>query len=63
MGKNEKRIKKATASKTSENIKHPVKRQNTPEGKEQYGQSVEPLMPELDELVKKNPNRLIGCGG
>lgn len=21
------------------------------------------LMPELDELVKKNPNRLIGCGG
>ena len=24
---------------------------------------VEPLMPELDELVKKNPNRLIGCGG
>jgi hypothetical protein len=23
----------------------------------------EPLMPELEELVKKNPNRLIGCGG
>lgn len=22
-----------------------------------------PLMPELEELVKKNPNRLIGCGG
>lgn len=21
------------------------------------------LMPELDELVKKNPNRLLGCGG
>lgn len=21
------------------------------------------LMPELEELVKKNPNRLIGCGG
>jgi hypothetical protein len=20
-------------------------------------------MPELEELVKKNPNRLIGCGG
>lgn len=24
---------------------------------------VDALMPELDELVKKNPNRLIGCGG
>ena len=23
----------------------------------------ESLMPELEELVKKNPNRLIGCGG
>lgn len=22
-----------------------------------------PLMPELEELVAKNPNRLIGCGG
>lgn len=21
------------------------------------------LMPELEELVKKNPNKLIGCGG
>ena len=25
--------------------------------------STESLMPELEELVKKNPNRLIGCGG
>jgi len=24
---------------------------------------VEPLMPELEKLVEKNPNRLIGCGG
>lgn len=23
----------------------------------------EVLMPELEELVRKNPNRLIGCGG
>ncbi len=23
----------------------------------------EPLMPELELLVKKNPNRLLGCGG
>lgn len=23
----------------------------------------ESLMPELEALVKKNPNRLIGCGG
>lgn len=22
-----------------------------------------PLMPDLEEVVKKNPNRLIGCGG
>jgi hypothetical protein len=26
-------------------------------------QSLAPLMPELEELVKKNPNRLLGCGG
>lgn len=25
--------------------------------------SIEPLMPELEILVKKNPNQLIGCGG
>lgn len=25
--------------------------------------STDVLMPELEELVKKNPNRLIGCGG
>lgn len=25
--------------------------------------SIEPLMPELETLVKKNPNQLIGCGG
>ena len=24
---------------------------------------IEPLMPELEKLVEKNPNRLIGCGG
>ncbi len=29
----------------------------------EYEQTLAPLMPELDELVKKNPNRLIGCGG
>ncbi len=28
-----------------------------------YTQLPESLMPELEELVKKNPNRLIGCGG
>jgi hypothetical protein len=30
---------------------------------EQYANPTESLMPELEELVKKNPNRLIGCGG
>jgi len=28
-----------------------------------FSVSTEVLMPELEELVKKNPNRLIGCGG
>lgn len=28
-----------------------------------YSNSTDALMPELEELVKKNPNRLIGCGG
>ncbi|MFN8236695.1 MAG: hypothetical protein U0T77_00875 [Chitinophagales bacterium] len=28
-----------------------------------YESMKETLMPELEELVKKNPNRLIGCGG
>lgn len=28
-----------------------------------YVQMPESLMLELEELVKKNPNRLIGCGG
>ena len=30
---------------------------------EMYTDVTESLMPELEELVKKNPNRLIGCGG
>lgn len=28
-----------------------------------FSVSTDVLMPELEELVKKNPNRLIGCGG
>lgn len=28
-----------------------------------FAYTSESLMPELEELVKKNPNRLIGCGG
>ena len=35
-----------------------------PEGNaEEYADPTTPLMPELEELVKKDPNRLIGCGG
>jgi hypothetical protein len=30
---------------------------------QEYSDSIKSLMPELEELVKKNPNRLIGCGG
>jgi hypothetical protein len=33
------------------------------ETKEPFDSATESLMPELEELVKKNPNRLIGCGG
>jgi len=28
-----------------------------------FSKPTDSLMPELEELVKKNPNRLIGCGG
>lgn len=28
-----------------------------------FNNSMDALMPELEELVKKNPNLLIGCGG
>lgn len=30
---------------------------------QQFSNSTIVLMPELEELVKRNPNRLIGCGG
>ena len=30
---------------------------------EPFENAKDSLMPELEELVKKNPNRLIGCGG
>lgn len=30
---------------------------------QQFSNSTIVLMPELEELVKKNQNRLIGCGG
>ena len=30
---------------------------------EPFSNATDSLMPELEELVKKNPNRLIGCGG
>lgn len=31
--------------------------------KQEITYTTDSLMPELEELVKKNPNRLIGCGG
>jgi hypothetical protein len=31
--------------------------------KQEITYTIDSLMPELEELVKKNPNRLIGCGG
>ena len=30
---------------------------------QQFSNATDALMPELEELVKKNPNQLIGCGG
>lgn len=47
--------------------KHIVSNSNTTEIQPtipiDYNMATESLMPELEELVKKNPNRLIGCGG
>ena len=47
--------------------KHIVSNSNTteiqPTVQIDYSMAKDSLMPELEELVKKNPNRLIGCGG
>ena len=39
------------------------KKQHTSAEVSELDGNLAPLMPELEELVKKNPNRLIGCGG
>ncbi|MDB5227596.1 MAG: hypothetical protein JWN78_1789 [Bacteroidota bacterium] len=52
-----KKEKKPAGKKTSSKAKSPkVIETELPDPSES-------LMPELEELVKKNPNRLIGCGG
>lgn len=62
----EKPEQQKTLKKTTEK-KHIVSNSNTteiqPTAQIDYSMAKESLMPELEELVKKNPNRLIGCGG
>jgi hypothetical protein len=53
-----KKNKKAGAKK-----KTAVKKEMESKESPLYTNATEPLMPELEELVKKNPNRLLGCGG
>ncbi|HQV77179.1 MAG TPA: hypothetical protein PLJ42_09610 [Chitinophagales bacterium] len=40
-----------------------ITKQPIDESVELFSDVKDSIMPELEELVKKNPNRLIGCGG
>ena len=40
-----------------------IKKNPISESVELFPEVKDCIMPELKELVKKNPNRLIGCGG
>jgi hypothetical protein len=52
------------AKKKKKAVKKAAKHASTEElPSKPYETIPESLMPELEELVKKNPNRLIGCGG
>ncbi|MFN8282897.1 MAG: hypothetical protein U0U67_06755 [Chitinophagales bacterium] len=61
----------AKAVKKSKENKKTISKKNVPVNKDEQNIAVDQivdytrdsLMPELEELVKKNPNRLIGCGG
>ena len=55
--KTEKKIKHSSAKKVKKTAKEKTLQENI------ELDFSETLMPELEELVKKNPNRLVGCGG
>ncbi len=57
--KKEKRVNKTQLPKKSTAVINPIEENNI----SPFSNATESLMPELEELVKKNPNRLIGCGG
>lgn len=62
-------MKKSINKKTQEIVKNKTSKkdiktvQEKDIANENFSYTTESLMPELEELVKKNPNRLIGCGG
>lgn len=60
MAKSKKEIKKLKIADTKSNKEKLIIKDDA----EQIAEiEISTLMPELEELVKKNPNRLIGCGG
>lgn len=60
MAKSKKEIKKLKIADTKSNKEKLIIKDDA----EQIVEiEISTLMPELEELVKKNPNRLIGCGG
>lgn len=60
MAKSKKEIKKLKIADTKSNKEKLIIKDDA----EQIAEiEISALMPELEELVKKNPNRLIGCGG
>lgn len=62
-----KSVQQKTPADEQPSVVHPSAKMNAAEEKteatEPFASATESLMPELEELVKKNPNRLIGCGG
>ena len=61
MSKSKKELIKEDTSIVNENFS--TLRETDDSDTEQFSNTKKPLMPELEALVKKNPNRLIGCGG
>lgn len=63
MVKKKKHFMKEIASATKRKKAVQTNTENQTESTQGYEFMKDALMPELEELVKKNPNRLIGCGG
>ena len=63
MAKKKKHFTKEIASVAKEKKTAQTNTENQTESTQSYEFMKDALMPELEELVKKNPNSLIGCGG